>query len=166
MNSQPGKAIPIVGISKEQVSEARVTARGLPLASIGLRCAAFLLDYILMMITPAVAISIALLFKRVLPDVAWIILYVGYAATFGLIMLNWVYLVRQDGQTLGKRILGIRIVRRDGRLPDYKATLLRHLVGYPLGILSLGLGFCWMLWDVRQQGWHDKLAETVVVRQA
>ncbi|HZS07274.1 MAG TPA: RDD family protein [Blastocatellia bacterium] len=164
MNPQPSKVIPIAGINEQEFTAARATTEKLPLASIGLRCAAFLLDYILMWLVPAITLSIALLFKRAMPGLAWTILYVGYAAAFGLVLVNWIYLVRTDGQTLGKRILGIRVVRRDGGPLGYREVIVRLLVGYPLALLSFGLGFLWALWDQKQQGWHDKLAGTVVVR--
>jgi uncharacterized RDD family membrane protein YckC len=55
-------------------------------------------------------------------------------------------------------------VRVDGRPLNYRTALLRHLVGYPLAVFCLMLGALWVLWDPRQQGWHDKLAGTMVVR--
>ncbi len=39
----------------------------------------------------------------------------------------------------------------------------RRAVGYALAALPLFLGFFWILMDDRRQGWHDKLADTVVV---
>lgn len=164
MNPNPSKAFPLAGGTEQEINAVRVATKSMPLASIGLRCGAFLLDYILTILLPAVTVSIALLFKRALPNLAWTILYVGYAATLGLVLVNWIYLVRNDGQTLGKRILGIRVIRRDGRALGYREAVLRHLVGYPLGLFSGGLGFLWALWDAGQQGWHDKLAETVVIK--
>jgi uncharacterized RDD family membrane protein YckC len=164
INSTPSEAYTLTTAGEQESEFIRQAAHSLPLASVGLRCGAFLLDYILMMLIPAVTISIALLFKRTLPDLAWTILYAGYAAALGLILMNWIYLVRTDGQTLGKRILGIRVVSADGGRLGYRAVLLRHLVGYPLNLLCGGLGFLWMLWDSKQQGWHDKLAGTIVIR--
>lgn len=167
MDTQTGKVMAATGIalaSGESSSQAGAKSRTMPLASIGLRCGAFLLDYILVLMVPAIFISIALLFKRVNSPIATLILLAGYALMTLLIVLNWIYLVRNDGQTLGKRILGIRIVQRNGRPPDYSQVLLRHAMGYPLLLLSCGIGWIWALWDRKQQGWHDKLAGTVVVR--
>jgi len=36
-------------------------------------------------------------------------------------------------------------------------------VGYFIAFLPVGLGFFWIIWDKRKQGWHDKIAGTVVV---
>ncbi|HKA20473.1 MAG TPA: RDD family protein [Blastocatellia bacterium] len=85
------------------------------------------------------------------------------ALTLLMFLLNFVVLAGIGGQTAGMRILGIFIVRVDGRPFTMKQAALRHLVGYPLSTASFFLGFLWMLWDPRQQGWHDKLARTIVV---
>jgi uncharacterized RDD family membrane protein YckC len=83
--------------------------------------------------------------------------------TVVLVVLNFVVMAGNGGQTAGMRILGIFIVRVDGTPFTMKQAALRHLVGYPLSTISFFLGFLWMLWDPRQQGWHDKIARTIVV---
>lgn len=70
-----------------------------------------------------------------------------------------------EGGTLGKRIVGLRVVRSDGSRVGVGCAALRELVGRPLSLLALGLGFLWMLDDRRRQTWHDQLADTVVVRE-
>jgi uncharacterized RDD family membrane protein YckC len=85
------------------------------------------------------------------------------ALTVLLFVLNFVVLAGREGQSAGMRILGIRIARVDGRPFTTKDAAVRHLVGYPLSVAAFFLGFLWMLWDPRQQGWHDKLARTIVV---
>jgi uncharacterized RDD family membrane protein YckC len=83
--------------------------------------------------------------------------------TLLLFVLNFVVLAGATGQTAGMRILGIYIVRESGKPFTIKHAVLRHLIGYPLSMAVFFLGFLWMLWDPRQQGWHDKLARTIVV---
>lgn len=83
--------------------------------------------------------------------------------TLLLFVLNFVVLAGTGGQTAGMRILGIFIVRVDGKPFTMKQAAVRHLIGYPLSMALFSLGFLWMLWDPRQQGWHDKLARTIVV---
>ncbi len=65
--------------------------------------------------------------------------------------------------TPGKLLLDCRIVdaRTLGK-PSFGQFLLRY-VGYLLSALPLGLGFLWVLFDKRRQGWHDKLAKTLVI---
>ncbi len=65
------------------------------------------------------------------------------------------------GQTPGKRIMGLRVIRTDGRRIGLLSAVVRDLA-YWLSAL-LFLGFLWILVDERRQGWHDKLARTLVV---
>jgi uncharacterized RDD family membrane protein YckC len=65
------------------------------------------------------------------------------------------------GQTPGKRLMGLRIVRTDGqRLTS--GNCVRRFIGYWLSSFLL-LGYLWVLVDNRRQGFHDKLAGTFVV---
>ena len=65
-----------------------------------------------------------------------------------------------SGQTPGKRVLGVRVMRTDGtRLRLGNA--LRRQVGYWISAI-LYLGFIWILFDSKRQGFHDKLAGTIV----
>jgi len=130
------------------------------------RCSAFLLDYILTLLAPALTLVLAVYVKRrwASSTTSTIIVVVGYLATAVVIFFNYVYSYMRRGQSFGKRFIGVRVVRTDGRPIDYQTAVLRHIVGYPLSILLLGLGVVWMLWDGRRQGWHDKLAKTVVVK--
>ena len=130
------------------------------------RCSAFLLDYILTLLAPALTLVLAVYVKRrwMSSTAATVIMVVGYLATAVVIFFNYIHFYMRRGQSFGKRFIGVRVVRTDGRPIDYQTVVLRHIVGYPLSILFFGLGVVWMLWDGRRQGWHDKLAKTVVVK--
>ncbi|MFN2220536.1 MAG: RDD family protein [Anaerolineae bacterium] len=65
------------------------------------------------------------------------------------------------GQTLGKRVMGVRVVRTDGKRLKF-GNALRREIGYVLSAI-LFLGYLWILFDNRRQGFHDKLAGTMVV---
>ena len=67
-----------------------------------------------------------------------------------------------NGQTLGDLLMGVRIVRTDGRRVSLGHAILRMVGSYIAG-LAFFAGFLWALVDGRRQGWHDKLAATVVV---
>lgn len=66
--------------------------------------------------------------------------------------------------TPGKMAISARIVDADtGETPSI-GQLIGRYAGYFLSAIPLGLGFVWVAFDARRQGWHDKLAGTVVVR--
>lgn len=67
-----------------------------------------------------------------------------------------------NGQTIGGLLVGVRVVRADGRRLSFGRAALRMLGSYLSGLL-LFVGFLWSLIDRQRQGWHDKLAGSVVV---
>jgi len=67
------------------------------------------------------------------------------------------------GQTPGKMLLNIKVVRTDGSKVTFGTALLRYL-GYIVSISVVFIGFIWIAFDSRRQGFHDKIAETYVVR--
>jgi len=68
------------------------------------------------------------------------------------------------GQTIGKRVMNIRVVRADGTGTElgWGSALIRHVCRI-LSAIPCGLGYFWMLWDADRMTWHDKLSQTVVV---
>lgn len=67
------------------------------------------------------------------------------------------------GQTLGKMILGLRVVTRTGHSLGTARALLR-LAGMLLAAFPGLAGFLWAAFDRERRGWHDYLSETLVVR--
>jgi uncharacterized RDD family membrane protein YckC len=65
------------------------------------------------------------------------------------------------GKTVGMMLLGLRVVRADGRKPGLGRAALRT-VAYLVSAIFM-LGFAWIAIDNRRQGWHDKIARTFVV---
>ncbi|SFD89707.1 RDD family protein [Paracidovorax konjaci] len=66
--------------------------------------------------------------------------------------------------TPGKMAIGARVVdAATGRPLTPRQSVGRYL-GYFVSSVPLGLGLLWVAFDGRKQGWHDKLAGTVVVR--
>lgn len=67
--------------------------------------------------------------------------------------------------TPGKMAIAARIVDAEtGGMPSTRQLIIRYL-GYILATIPLGLGLLWVAFDPRKQGWHDKMAGTVVVRK-
>jgi len=68
----------------------------------------------------------------------------------------------RTGQTVGKTMLGIKIVGADGKPLSGGKAFLRY-IGYLVSGIVFALGFIWVLFDRKRQGWHDKMAGTYVV---
>ncbi len=68
------------------------------------------------------------------------------------------------GQTVGKMLMGIRVVDRAGEELTLGASFLR-LTGYLLSFLPMGAGFFWAVLDKDKEAWHDKLAFSQVIYQ-
>lgn len=92
-------------------------------------------------------------------------------ALFVVVFLWIFYLIRptaRSGRTLGKRMVGIRVVNGQHEPPGTRRTLVRYVFGFGaegiLSVLLIGLlGWLWPLWDDGGQAWHDKIAGTFVV---
>jgi uncharacterized RDD family membrane protein YckC len=69
------------------------------------------------------------------------------------------------GQTIGMIPFRLYVVRvEDGLKPDIVRAFLRY-VGLIISFVVFALGVIWVAFDGRKQGWHDKLAQTVVIRR-
>ena len=134
----------------------------LPVARVGSRVLAALLDYLLL----------------TLITLGWAVGSIGLAAALGLrpgwgvalvvvgaFLLDYLYFAGQEialgGQTLGKRVFGLRVVARDGAAAGAGAILVRNLVraiDVLVGVVLMGL-------DPLARRLGDRLAGTLVVHQ-
>ena len=116
---------------------------GVKAASITRRVVAYLLEALLLLLT----------------------LVIGYVIWLGFSLSH--------GQTPGKQVLGIRVIRCDGSPSDWGWTFIREVVikfgiiGLAIDSVTLGLGSVldglWAFWDRDRQALHDKIVKTVVV---
>jgi uncharacterized RDD family membrane protein YckC len=67
------------------------------------------------------------------------------------------------GTTIGGIVVGLKVVRADGKPLTFTVTLVRSLAA-AFSIVVLFLGYLWIAWDPEKQGWHDKIAGTLVLR--
>jgi uncharacterized RDD family membrane protein YckC len=90
------------------------------------------------------------------------------AGLFGLVALVVFILYRPifwawRGRTPGMMPLGLQVRRMDGSRIGLGRAFLRFL-GFIIAAIPFYLGLIWAGFDSRKQGWHDKMADTVVVR--
>lgn len=68
------------------------------------------------------------------------------------------------GATPGKMAMSAKIVDADTGNPlTTRASVIRYL-GYIISMVPFCIGFFWIGFDRRKQGWHDKMANSVVIR--
>lgn len=119
-----------------------VSGVGLPAMKIGLFDIDLWIDLVLAM-DPGLVMAMAL---------TWAI---------GLTYLAVFHIAR--GQTLGMRVMKMKIIDAYGESPAPRRCLVRVL-GYVVSVATLGLGFLWIGFDSEKRGLHDWIAGTYVVR--
>lgn len=87
----------------------------------------------------------------VISNILWVVIYV----------FCWV----KFAGTPGKRLLKLKILdAQTGNHIAVSQALIRY-VGYVISSVVFGLGLLWVAFDSKKQGWHDKMAKTVVVKE-
>jgi uncharacterized RDD family membrane protein YckC len=123
---------------------------------------AFLIDWLVVVVIsmPVIVLAFGAEYFSLDPERrAWDIV------TWLLIGIVVVGFWRYCGATPGKLALGLKIVdAQTGARPSTGRLVLRF-VCYLLSALPLYLGFIWIAIDRRKQGWHDKIAGTVVIHE-
>jgi uncharacterized RDD family membrane protein YckC len=90
------------------------------------------------------------------------VMVIYQAITIFLDMAYFTYFHGTTGQTPGKRLMGLRVVQDTGEALTLGVAFLRW-VGYIISFVPFCMGFLWAGADRRKQGWHDKIAGTVVI---
>ena len=119
-------------------------------------------------------------FKRLIAFlIDGIVTYIPFALVFGFDQEKWsptawgiylvlwtgyfVWMVGMYGATIGKIAMKLKIVREDSSKVSYSDALVREIASY-LSLIVLCLGYLNIIWDNKKQGWHDKIAKTIVVK--
>ena len=136
------------------------------LAGLNSRAIAFLIDLFLISLVAVIAFGVGIYF-----------IGNSYIETFGLktvyipIYLLLIFLASSyfvilngyTGTTIGKRLMGIRLISDQGSPVGFWQSFVRW-VAYYISAAFLFLGFVWSIFDSRSQSWHDKIAGTFVVK--
>ena len=162
MNAKAEKVVAVKRNKPEQVivnfDAARIKAPFL------LRCGSFLIDYIILVSIPVIGILLGRaagddgvkLLNSEISNTGWLIMFM-------LALTNFVILPMFSGQSLGKMLTGLKILKKDGNPATLGALLLRHTIGYLLTAVSLGLGFLTAIFGQKGRALHDYVAGTVVI---
>jgi uncharacterized RDD family membrane protein YckC len=119
-------------------------------APMGRRLVALILDWIVCDVVASTAVghSLFTVTDKHYQDAQW-------AALALFAVVTWLF-TAVSGMTIGKRLLGIRVIRTDGSRPGFKWAALRT------ALLLFVIPAC--LTDRDLRGLHDRASDTVVVR--
>jgi uncharacterized RDD family membrane protein YckC len=89
---------------------------------------------------------------------------IGFLVTWVLPAIAVIIFWMTKQATPGKMVISATIVDADSGKAPTTGQLIGRYLAYYVSSIPLGLGFLWVAFDRKKQGWHDKLAGTVVVR--
>lgn len=93
-------------------------------------------------------------------DLGIVGIFLNYVIPLILVLIFWHY----KSATPGKIITHMSIVDAEtGGKPSFGQFIIRY-IAYYISAIPLLLGFIWVGFDKRKQGWHDKIAKTVVIK--
>lgn len=132
-----------------------------------LRCGAAVIDYLLVILIPVCGILLARilgndgtrLVNSEINNFAWLL-----AILVGI--CNLLLLPSVAGQSVGKMVTGLRVVRRNGERAPTASMLLRQTIGYLLTLATGGLGLFLSVFNRKGLALHDLISGTVVVHGA
>lgn len=121
--------------------------------SFWIRLVGWVIDFIVILIVQAAVSGILLSLSG------------GNASSFSglVVVIGYFVVLNANGGTLGKRAVGLRLESdKTGQDIGYGAALVRYVVAIASAAVLL-LGYFWVIWDDKNQTWHDKAAGSVVV---
>ncbi len=129
-------------------------------------------DYFVRLLLAGAPLAIGALGFMVGEDAGFIGLGIAFIPALVVFVAYAPVMLARDGQTVGNRAVGIRVVRSDGttlsgaqafvREVLVKALLFEGVGVFTLYVLTL-LDYLWPLWDERGQALHDKMVDTLTV---
>ena len=140
---------------------------GRTLANWPQRVGAYLIDYLIAAIPAFLAV---ILFSGTDPGEtpsagAGVIAFLLYLVSLGIWIYNRAILMGRTGQSWGKQVLNLRLVRMaDGQPMGGGMAFVRDLA-HIIDAIPCYIGFLFPLWDARRQTFADKIMSTVVIQQ-
>ena len=151
--------------------------RGRPLASWGTRLAAYLIDGLILLV-PVIILTVVVVAVATSSDTgAWVTGVLGFLVYLAALLLYAPLLMAREGthngQTWGKQLLDIRVMRDTGQPMGFGWAALREILmkGFAVSLASAiipfipwFLNYFWPLWDDQNRALHDMAASTHVIR--
>lgn len=158
----PGALVDWVDDHKEQKEGIKTGRYGGPLT----RLLAFLIDVVVVsfsvtLLVAATVFVLGLVFPNFTVPNGSAIFYASLLVVVAFLYLWISYAV--FGKTIGKAVLGLRVVSADGHASLAPRQPLVRVLTYPLSFVVFGLGLLGVVFNPERQAWHDRLARTAVV---
>lgn len=125
-----------------------------------LRCAALFIDYMVLITLPVGWLASSSLFGETGVAIGMTVWFLAFL----LVLVNFMALPLFRGQSIGKMVVGLTILKTDGTNIDLAILLRRNVLGYLITVLTLGLGFLISAVNPSGRTLHDYIAGTIVVR--
>jgi uncharacterized RDD family membrane protein YckC len=89
----------------------------------------------------------------------------GIQTLLGIIYFSYFWSASSPwpGQTVGDKLLNLRVIRTDGSDLTIVQAFIRY-IGLFISFIVIFIGVIWVAFDPNKQGWHDKIAGTYVVK--
>jgi len=138
-----------------------------------LRSMAFVIDHLILLFTLAIFTVVGFLAAEIgsggareffFYQQARIVLPILLPLAIVLVIAYFAFFHGAWGQTIGKMILGLRVVKTDGQPLSFSRALARTIV-YALSAIPFFLGFFWVGFTSSKRSWHDLIAGTMVIRE-
>lgn len=120
-------------------------------AGFGDRFIAFLIDAVILLIPN-------LILYLVIGGVA------GNVLSFVVGIAYSVYFWTSTGQTPGKKMMSLKVVKADGGAILTPGEAVVRYIGQIISGIVVLLGYLWVIWDPKHEAWHDKIAGTKVIK--
>lgn len=124
-------------------------------STVSVRYAGFWIRVIAGLIDAVVISIITYIIQMLIGESNPVSIIIGAAYHIGMWLKN-------DGMTIGKKIMGIKVIQTNGQPIDAKTAAVRY-IGYMISGFVFAIGFIWVAFDKNKQGWHDKIANTYVI---
>ena len=125
-------------------------------ASFERRASAYVVDAILFFIFHYLAETVFPKLSGQTPTPAVIIFW-------GLSILNIIILPSITGWSVGKRMLSIKIIKKDNKKAGFIDIIYREIVKNCFSVAILFMGCFWMIFSEKKLTWHDSVADTRVI---
>jgi uncharacterized RDD family membrane protein YckC len=145
-----------------EVADVQGKASQLPLASFKRRAFAFMIDFALILAITAVIILLPMLLSLSISDLINNRVSTILFITIGLLWLYSTLLEGFNGQSIGKRVIGLKVVRTDGKKMSYDHAAVRNF-GKVLPLLPFDLLIGWRIKNSAFMRYFDKFAGTTVI---